>query len=81
MLCLKNILTVVNFFSEMFYFRVKVSEVLHGATNLVAPTKNYVEVISFHLINKKFPSFHVIYYLPTTKIMSNYLIQNISQPY
>ena len=65
----------------MFHFRVKVSEVLHGATNPVVPTKNYVEVISFHLINKKFPSFHVICYLPTTKTMSSYLIHNILQAY
>ena len=43
----------------LIYSNVKASQMLHGGTTPVAPSKNRIEVISIHLIRKAFPVFHI----------------------
>ena len=43
----------------LIYSKVKASQILHGGTTPVAPSKNRIEAISIHLIRKTFPVFHI----------------------
>ena len=39
--------------------KVKASQILHGETIPVAPSKNWIKAISIHQIRKTFPVFHI----------------------
>ena len=43
----------------LIYSKFKASQILHGGTTPVAPSKNRIEAISIHLIRKTFPVFHI----------------------
>ena len=62
---LKNFLPLYSVL--LIYSKVKASQILHGGTTPVAPSKNQIEAISVHLIRKTFPVVH------------NYLVVNKSQ--
>ena len=44
---------------QFIYSKVKASQILHGESTRVAPSKNWIKVISIHLIRKTFPVFHI----------------------
>ena len=54
---LKNFLPLYSVL--LIYSKVKASQILHGGTTPVAPSKNRIEAISIHLIRKTFPVFHI----------------------
>ena len=54
---LKNFLPLYSVL--LIYSKVKASQILHGGTTLVSPSKNCLKVISIHLIRKIFPAFHI----------------------
>ena len=54
---LKNFLPVYSVL--LIYSKFKASQILHGGTTPVAPSKNRIEAISIHLIRKTFPVFHI----------------------
>ena len=43
----------------LIYSKVKASQILHGGTTPVAPSKNWIKAISIHLIRETFPVFHI----------------------
>ena len=43
----------------LIYSKVKASQILHGETTQVTPSKNCIKVISIHQIRKTFPVFHI----------------------
>ena len=43
----------------LIYSKVKASQILHGGTTPVVPSKNWIKAISIHLIRKTFPVFHI----------------------
>ena len=43
----------------LIYSNVKASQILHGGTTPVAPSKNRIKAISIHLIRKTFSVFHI----------------------
>ena len=43
----------------LIYSKVKASQILHGKTTQVAPSKNWIKAISIHQIRKIFPVFHI----------------------
>ena len=56
--------TQLNFFLPFYsvlliYSKVKASQILHGGTTPVAPSKNWIKAISIHLIRETFPVFHI----------------------
>ena len=56
---LKNFLPVYSVL--LIYSKFKASQILHGGTTPVAPSKNRIEAISIHLIRKTFPVFHIYF--------------------
>ena len=54
---LKNFLPLYSVL--LIYSKFKASQILHGGTTPVAPSKNRIEAISIHLIRKTFPVFHI----------------------
>ena len=51
----------------LIYSKVKASQILHGGTTPVVPSKNWIKAISIHLVRETFPVFHI------------YLVVKISQ--
>ena len=43
----------------LIYNRVQASQIFHGGTTAVAPSKNWIKAISINLIRKTFPVFHI----------------------
>ena len=43
----------------LIYSKGKASQILHGETTPVAPSKNWIKAISIHQIRKTFPDFHI----------------------
>ena len=43
----------------LIYSKVEASEILHGGTIPVAPSKNWIKVIAIHLIRKTFSVSHI----------------------
>ena len=54
---LKNFLPLYS--ALLIYSKVRASQILHGETNPVAPSKNWIKAISIHQIRKTFPVFHI----------------------
>ena len=72
----------LSFYSVLLiYSKVKASQILHGGTTPVVPSKNWINVISIHLIRGTFPIFHI--YLVVKKSLEkpclpNWFLINIS---
>ena len=54
---LKNFLPLYSVL--LIYSKFKASQILHGGTTPVAPSKDRIEAISIHLIRKTFPVFYI----------------------
>ena len=66
------------FLSYLNYSRVKPSYILHGGTNLVAPSKNLIKWFLFIWSEKRFPSLKL---WQTKSCLPNWFIINISHGY
>ena len=54
---LKNLLPLYS--ALLIYSKVRASQILHGETNPVAPSKNWIKAISIHQIRKTLSVFHI----------------------
>ena len=43
----------------LIYSKVKASQILHGGTTPVVPSKNWIKAISIYLVRETFPVFHI----------------------
>ena len=61
----------------LIYSKVKASQILHGGTTPVAPSKNWIGAISINLIRATFPFFHI--YLVVKNSQENHAYLTDSQ--